>query len=78
MGTALAERAIADKGDPLHEWREVGPTGIVHIRRRLTDLERSQAGNLKVCDIRGTDEERRRLARLFKDAPHLRTLFNAR
>lgn len=73
MAKALAERAVRGVGDPaLGEWREVGPTGIVHIRRRLTAQERADAGGLEVRDIRGTEEEQRRLKRLFREAPHAR------
>jgi hypothetical protein len=69
---ALAERALNGVGDPaLGEWREDGRHGIVHLRRRLTDAERRRAGGLGVRDIRGSGEERARLARLFREVPHL-------
>lgn len=71
----MAERALKGVGDPsLGEWRETGRTGIMHLRRRLSDQERKIAGDLQVRDIRGSDEERRRLARLLRDAPYLRPL----
>lgn len=61
---AIAERALEGVGDAaLGEWRETGSpgSGVVHIRRRLSSRE---AGNhrLTVRDIRGSDEEQRRLA----------------
>lgn len=67
-----AERALAGVGDPeLGEWREHGRRGIVHLRRRLTDAERELAGGLGVTDVRGTPEERRRLAELVAQVPEL-------
>ena len=69
---AMAERALRGVGDASRgEWRETGRIAM-HIRRRLTDAERQAAGNLQVRDIRGTEEERRRLRRLFRDAPQLK------
>jgi hypothetical protein len=73
----MAERALRGVGDAnLGEWRERGHHGTMHIRRRVTDAERKAAGDLQVRDIRGTDEERRRFARLLRDAPHLRAICN--
>lgn len=70
---AMAERALNGVGDPLlGEWRERGNRGIVHVRRRLTDGERALAGGLGVRDVRGTEEERERLAALLREAPQLR------
>ena len=72
----MAEQALLNVGDgSLGEWREPGRNGIVHIRRRLSASERRAAGNLKVRDIRGTGEERRRLSRLLRDAPYLAEIF---
>lgn len=75
----MAERALQGVGDAsLGEWRELGANGVVHIRRRLTDRERTQARRppgvklLQTRDIRGTEEERHRLSRLLADVPHLR------
>jgi hypothetical protein len=69
---AMADRALAGVGDPaLGEWREVG-VRAVHLRRRLSAAERALAGGLGVRDVRGTPEERERLRRLLRDAPHLR------
>ncbi len=76
VGWALAGRALEGVGDPsLGEWREAGSpgSGVVHIRRRLTDAERrASRGALRVRDIRGSEEERRRLSDLLRDAPYLR------
>lgn len=75
LSWALAERALRGVGDAsLGEWRETGHRGIVHLRRRLTDGERSRAGSrgrLEVRDIRGTEEEQQRLKRLVRESPHL-------
>lgn len=68
----MAERALQGVGDAkLGEWRERG-INARHIRRRLSDAERAAAGNLDVIDVRGTDEERKRVAAVLRDAPHLR------
>lgn len=73
---AMAERELEALGDPaLGEWREPGNGGVVHIRRRLTDEEAARVGEVR--DIRGTDEEARRFARLFKAAPQLRAVLGA-
>lgn len=56
----------------LGEWREVGH-GIMHLRRRLSAEEEKLVEPLR--DIRNTPEERTRLQTLFREAPHLRTLF---
>lgn len=73
MAWAMAERALQGVGDvALGEWRERGRSGVVHLRRRLTDAERAAAGGLGVRDIRGSDEERDRLAALLRDVPQLR------
>ncbi len=75
LAWAIAGRALLNVGDAkLGEWREVGNGGVVHLRRRMTDAEREFVGGLDVCDIRGEYEEYARLAALFADAPHLRSL----
>lgn len=67
---AAAERALDGVGDPaLGEWCERGRGGVVHLRRRLTAEERAVAGGLEVRDVRGTDEERRRITNLRRDLP---------
>lgn len=60
----MAELALDGVGDPsLGEWREPGSpgSGVVHIRRRLSSREQGNSG-LRMRDVRGTDEEARRLA----------------
>lgn len=57
--TARVYRALSGIGDAsLGEWFEIGDVAV-HLRRRLTVVE---AAGLEVVDVRGTDEERRRLA----------------
>ena len=61
---AYALDALDGVGDPaLGEWRERGEIAV-HVRRRLTNRERRDAGNLDVVDIRGTDEHTRRVLAL--------------
>lgn len=68
----MAERGLEGVGDAqLGEWREVGERAV-HLRRRLSDAEREQAGGLTVRDVRGTDEERNRIRAVLRDAPYLR------
>ena len=74
----MASGALGGVGDErLGEWRERGNNGVVHLRRRLTDMERALAGNLQVRDIRGTEEEAERLSRLLYEAPELRPYIQA-
>lgn len=69
---ALALRALDGVGDrSLGQWRERGRRGVMHIRRRLSDAERAQAGGLIVRDVRGTEEERQRIRAILADAPYL-------
>jgi hypothetical protein len=68
----MATAALRGAGDErLGEWRERGQNGVVHLRRRLTDLERALAGGLAVRDIRDSEEEIERLATLLSEAPQL-------
>ena len=72
LAEEMALAALAGVGDAaLGEWRE-GPRTAFHVRRRLTAEEAKLAGNLTVRDIRGTQEERKRFALLFAEAPYLR------
>jgi hypothetical protein len=69
----LARQALEGVGDLSRgEWPEVGANGVMHLRRRLSGREQERVGNVR--DIRGLPEERRRLALLFRDAPHLASL----
>lgn len=73
---SLARMALGKVGDAqLGEWVEDGSRAIVHVRRRLSVLEQQTFGISGVRDVRGTDEERDRLAALLADAPHLRPFF---
>lgn len=71
----IARRGLYGVGDPeLGEWIEDG-RGVVHVRRRLTPAEQAAAGIPGVRDIRGTTEERDRIALLLVDAPYLVGMF---
>lgn len=71
---SIARQALLGVGDvSLGEWIEEGARGIVHVRRRLSHVEQETFG-ITVRDIRGTQEERKRLEALFYDAPHLRAV----
>jgi hypothetical protein len=61
---AIARRALEGVGDAtLGEWVEDGSpgSGVVHVRRRLSTREAGNRG-IVVRDVRGTEEEERRLA----------------
>jgi hypothetical protein len=69
----VAWRCSATRPMTLGEWREDGRA--VHMRRRLSEEEAAKVNAVR--DIRGTGEERSRLRRLFREAPHLRRIFDA-
>lgn len=72
LARAMAEAALLGVGDPaLGEWQERGETAY-HVRRRLSEDEVRLARGLTVRDVRGTPEERRRMAELLAEAPQLR------
>ena len=73
----IARAALRGAGDArLGEWTEDGGPGVVHVRRRLTPAELEFAGiGPEPRDIRGSGEERDRIAALALDAPHLRAYF---
>lgn len=59
----IAFRELQGVGDAaLGEWEERGTA--FHLRRRLTVREMAQGGIVAVCDVRGTDEGRLRVARM--------------
>ena len=61
---AIARRALEGVGDAeLGEWTEDGSpgSGVVHVRRRLSHREATNRA-IVVRDIRGTEEELRRLS----------------
>jgi hypothetical protein len=58
---AVAEQCLHGVGDAgLGEWREVGDVAV-HLRRRLAPREQIGVGD--VCDLRRSNEGRRRLFR---------------
>ena len=60
----MAERALDGVGDAgLGEWRDRGDIAF-HLRRRLTTREMAAAGIAAVCDVRGTEEQVRRVERM--------------
>ena len=62
-----AECALLGVGDAtLGEWRQVGDVAV-HVRRRLTAVEVARVG--PVCDVRGTWESKKRVARMDKYLP---------
>lgn len=68
----MLRTALEGVGDAaLGEWSEDGThgRGVYHLRRRLSEAEAQHVN--AVCDIRGTEDERRRLRALLRDAPHL-------
>lgn len=72
---ALARSVLHGVGDAsLGEWTDrVGMgRGIVHVQRRLTDAEREAFAVPEPYDIRGTEEEERRIGVVIAEAPHLR------
>jgi hypothetical protein len=67
----IALRALDGVGDAtLGEWEQKGTYPILHVRRRLSAAEQTRYG-LNVRDIRGTREERERLAALSAAVPGL-------
>lgn len=68
--------ALRGAGDAaLGEWESAGDrVGIWHLRRRLSESEREQFDVPAPNDIRGTDEERVRIARVLAEAPYVRGL----
>jgi hypothetical protein len=46
--------------------------GVVHVQRRLTQAERDEFGVPEPFDIRGTEEQARRIAVVLAEAPYLR------
>ena len=69
----IARDSLRGVGDAtLGQWEGVqGRPDIWHVQRRLTDEEREAFAVPAPFDIRGTDEERRRIADVLAEAPHL-------
>jgi hypothetical protein len=72
----LARSGLAGVGDAtLGEWEFDGEKrGVFHVLRRLTAGERAEFSVPEPYDIRGTDEERERMAAVYVEAPHLRAV----
>jgi len=63
-------RGVGDAS--LGEWQFDGEkAGVVHLQRRLSDAEREEFGVPEPYDIRGTYEEHRRIAAVYREAPYL-------
>lgn len=61
--------ALEGAGDAsLGEWTERGDKAV-HVRRRLSDLERASHKRLSAVDIRGTFEARERTAKMQQHVP---------
>lgn len=70
----IALAGIVGVGDPkLGQWVDLKGVrgGIVHVQRRLTDEERETFEVPEPYDIRGTEEEQRRIAAVLTEAPYL-------
>jgi hypothetical protein len=66
-------RGVGDAS--LGEWEFDGEKlGVVHVQRRLSVAEREEFGVPEPYDIRGTDEELRRIAEVYAEAPYLRAV----
>jgi hypothetical protein len=72
----VARAGLAAVGEKsLGEWEYAGEKrGIFHVVRRLTAEECAEFAVPEPYDIRGTDEERSRIAAVYAEAPHLRSL----
>lgn len=71
----MARRELEGVGDArAGEWVEYTPRAV-HVRRRLVEQEAARVNDVR--DIRGTPEERTRLRRLLRDAPHLARVLDA-
>jgi hypothetical protein len=64
---------VAGVGDAeLGQWEGIfGRSDVWHVQRRLTADERERFGVPEPVDVRGTDEEQRRIAAVLAEAPHL-------
>jgi hypothetical protein len=71
-----ARAALSGVGDvALGEWQYQGErAGIWHVIRRLSAEERETFGVPEPYDIRGTDEELRRIEAVYAEAPYLRSV----
>jgi hypothetical protein len=66
-------RGVGDAS--LGEWSFEHSSGVWHLIRRLTPREQEEHGVPDPYDIRGTDEERRRIAAVYAEGtPEFRAL----
>jgi hypothetical protein len=66
-------RGVGDAS--LGEWEFEGESpGVVHLQRRLSREEQAIFSVPEPFDIRGTQEEARRIADVYAEAPYLRGL----
>lgn len=70
----MALNGVGDKD--LGQWEDDGMgRGVYHVQRRLTAEEREAFSVPEPYDIRGTEEEERRIALVLAEAPYLRDRF---
>jgi hypothetical protein len=66
-------RGVGD--ETLGEWLQDGiKDGVVHLLRRLSLAEQVEFAVPQPVDIRGTDQERERIASVYSEAPYLRAV----
>lgn len=66
-------RGVGDAS--LGEWLQDGTKdGVVHLLRRLSAAEQIEFAVPQPFDIRGTAEERDRIASVYSEAPYLRAV----
>ncbi len=72
----ICRDGLRNVGDPsLGEWLQDGiKDGVVHLLRRLSVAEQVEFAVPQPFDIRGTDEERSRIAAVYSEAPYLRAV----
>lgn len=69
-GEKIALRALRNVGDMDMETRIFdGHDGIVHAQRRLSAKECADYSIGPLCDVRGSDEERARIATALSELP---------